>query len=396
MQFYDLVVVGGGMSAMSAIKTFRAMDSVSSVLMLSDQPDLPIRKPPLSKQLWSGGMAVADVFYNPSRFKANFLPRTRISQVDFRRRMLTLSSGEKVRYNQLLLATGLTPVMLPGEGAETIYFNTLSDYKKLKMAVGPSSDIVVLGGGLLAVELAAALQSEAGSVKLAFPGAWPLDRYLPSSFGSRVISELQASNIECLGGRRAKEVASNGEVYFEKGDAIRGDIIVPVIGQRPSLSFLDDLGIDYQNGLMVEPNLRVKGLDDVFACGDIIRLDGYRERCPHEENALRSGALVGRILAGAEEAFVPSTFLYSEFLGMRLESIGFGKAKECQVAAERWENEAKRGMAVLSRNNEIERLALINYQIDPSNADILAKRIIGKKSPENSSDLIRFVMKSAA
>lgn len=381
---------------MAAVKTFRSTDNVSSILMVSDQPDLPIRKPPLSKQLWSGAISVGDIFYNPAKFKVAFQPNTRVANLNFGRRLLTLSSGEKVRFNQLLLATGLTARKLPGEYNQVVHFNSLADYRKVNALLGNAESVVVIGGGLLAVELAAAMSQRKKGVKLIFPGHWPLDRYLPHSMGMRIIDLLERSGVECLAKKRAVKVTSEGGVILEDGDSIHGDLILPLIGQTPSLEFLNESGIDYSNGLPVSQQLRVRGLDDVFACGDIISVDGFRERCPHEDNALRSGAHVGKVMLGSEESFSPSTFLYSEFLGLRLESIGFGRARDCEVAADQWDQTSNRGMAVMSNNNLIERLSLLNYQIDTTSIDHLSRKMIGKQCPPNAADMIRFVLKVAA
>ena len=123
---------------------------------------------------------------------------------------------------------------------------------------------------------------------------------------------------------------------------------------------------------------------------------GNNERCPHEDNALSSGAHAGQALAGRAAVFKPSTFLYSEFLGLRLESVGFGLARECNVAAEQWDQRSGQGFAVLSKNNVIRRLTWLNYELDSERREDVVKRMIGKRCPQNSADLVVFFLKVAA
>ena len=396
MKFYDVVVVGAGMAAMAAVKTFRAGDSGSSILLISDQPDVPVRKPPLSKQLWSGQLTTADIVYNPAKFNVVFQPKTTVQKVDFGRKLVTLSSGDKVRYNRLVIATGLTPVKINGDASRLVHLNTLADYRALKARVGTAGSIVVIGGGLLGVEIASAFAQNGWRNDLIFPAKWPLDHFVPQSIGVRVMDALHRHGVKCHAETRAQEVTSDGRVRVQAGESIYGDLIVPLIGQRPSLDFLDDTLLDETGGVHVDRQLHAFGLDDVFACGDIISVTGSRERCPHEDNAVRSGAHVGQVLLGSNAAFTPSTFVYSEFLGMRLESIGVGRARDCEVGAEEWNEEKNNGIALMTRHNFIERVTLINHEIDTSRVDELSKRVIGKRCPPKSSELLRFVKKFTA
>ena len=227
---------------MAAAKTFRASDSVSSILMISDQGDLPIRKPPLSKQLWLNELAVSDIFYNPAKFNVTFAPNCTIESLDFSRRQLVISSNEKVRYGQLLLATGLKPRRLEGDYKGMIHFNTLADYRKLKSLVAEGTRVVVIGGGLLAVEMASSLAKNGCSVQYVYPAGWPLDRYIPQSLGERVAELLSDAGVDCHPGTRAQEVTSSGKVLLEGGPSLDADIVLPLIGQTPSLDFLDSQG----------------------------------------------------------------------------------------------------------------------------------------------------------
>ncbi len=395
MIFHDLVVIGGGMAAMAAVKTFRAEDSVSTIMMISDQPDMPVRKPPLSKQLWKG-MAVSECFYNPARFGVEYHPSIRVAEVNFDRHVLTLDSGEKVRYHQLLIATGLQPKRLKGSCPEAVYFNTLADLRRVRQVLSNGRSAVVVGGGLLGVELASSLTANGVNVSLVTSSDSPLMGYLSEPLAARIGARLHTAGIDCISGRRAIYLEPGGVVQLSDGKQLHGDVVIPVVGQQPSLDFLPLDPDSTKHGLSVDPRLRVKGLEDVFACGDVVRFGKHAASFRHEENALRSGADAGRSLAGLEVQHKPSSFLYSEFLDMRLESIGVGNAAEMKPIGEDWSDPKSQGICILTEGNLVRRVSLVNYRMDSETAEMFSNRLIGRSAEADQLQIVRTVLKPAA
>ena len=395
MIFHDLVIIGGGMAAMAMVKTFRAEDPVSSVLMISDQADLPARKPPLSKQLWKG-MKLSEVFYNPAKFNVEYKPRTHVQQVDFDRHVLTLDSGERVRYDRLVIATGLQPRRLAGDDSDVVHFNTLADYRRLKRHVEAGKSVVIIGGGLLGVELASSLIENGSEVRLVMPHKVPLTSYLSNSLAERVGEKLAAAGVEQICNRRAVRIEHGGIVHMDDGSTVQADLVISVIGQRPSLDFLPVDKSTREQGLPVDERLRVRGIEDVFACGDVIRFGESASEFRHEENALRSGAALGRSLAGRDIEFLPSSFLYSEFLDLRLESIGIGDASRLKAIGEDWDSERSRGICILTEGDVVRRVSLLNYRMDSDTADMFATRLIGRSSEADHLQMVRTVLDPAA
>lgn len=395
MIFYDLVVIGSGMAAMAAVKSFRSSDQDATVMMISDQPDMPIRKPPLSKHLWKG-MPVSECFYNPARFGVEYRPNTRVESVDFDRGLLMLSSGEKVFYEQLLIATGLRPRRLPGECPEAVYFNSLGDFRQLRRTLSDGGSTVIIGGGLLGVELACSLNTNGVSCQLVTSSDYPLTRFLSGSLADRVKCRLEAAGIEHIGPRRAVRLEPGGRVKLSDGKLLQADIVIPVIGQEPSVDFLPLDDESTKSGLAVDERLRVTGLENVFACGDVAFYGEHSESFRHEANALQSGAEAGRSLSGQEVRFKPTSFVYSEFLDMRLESIGVGNAAEMKAIGQDWSDEKDQGISIFVEDDLVRRISLINYHMEPDTVDMLSSRLIGRSAEADQLQIVRKVLKTAA
>jgi len=390
MEFYDLLIVGAGMSAMAAAKSFRSADTVSTILMVSNQPDIPSRKPPLSKQLWKG-LPMSDIFYNPAKFKIDFRPGVDIERVDFKKRIAYFANDRKVNFKSILLATGLKPVELPGTSSKAVYFNTLSDFRRLKRQVKSGQSAVVMGGGLLSVELASAMQDVGLKTTLAISGQWPLHQYVPKQLGLQIFKRMKTDGVEVI---RQKRVASiNESVELDDGTQLSGDHYLPLIGQVPSLDFLDLDEDERRHGLEVDKYLRVQGVDGIYATGDIIRMSGYRESFRHEENAILSGTVAGKNLAGGKDAYSPSMFLYSEFFGLRLESIGMGRADQLKLAAFEWLDSEAKGIALLANQNRLYRITLINQSFKPEGIGNLTSSLIGKPIRIDADELMGTIVR---
>jgi len=390
MEFYDVLIVGAGMSAMAAAKSFRALDAVSSVLMVSDQKDLPVKKPPLSKQLWHG-LALSEVFYNPAKFNIDFRPGVLIESIDFRKKIARFSNGIKVNFASILFATGLAPVKLRGEAENVIYFNTLADFRALRRRISPGQSATVIGGGLLAAELSASLQTVGLNVSLVTPSRWPISRYLPSPLGNIVVSRLEKAGITLVKGRRAAHLEQG--VHLDDDTVIESDHIIPVIGQVPSLDFLNLDEEERTRGLSVDHQLRVQGADGIFASGDIIRIQGFRESFRHEENAILSGSIAGKNLAGQSQSYSPSQFLYSEFLDLRLESIGIGRVDQQSIASCEWVESDSNGIALMKNQNRLERVTVLNHTFKPAKIRTLTDQLIGKPIKGEVKDLVDLILK---
>ena len=394
MQFFDLVIIGGGMAAMAAAKAYRLSDKVSSVCMVSEQPDIPYRKPPLSKQLW-GDMALNEIFYNPSKFQVDFKPNQKVSSVDFDRKKIKLESGETLVYSTLVIATGLRPKVLPGNSSKAIYFNNLKDYRRLKREVQGKNSALIVGGGLLAVELASALPSFISEVKLVIPRSRPLSNFVSDRMGEFVNKRLKAAGVEVISGVRAVRIEDDG-VKFNDGSTVDSDLYLPVIGQIPSLGFFSQRTNAADEGLKVDRQLRLKETEDVFACGDVVEFEDIPGSFRYEENALRTGSVAGRNAAGSFEFVEPSGFSYSEFLSSRLESVGYGAAHEMNVADEHWEEETGKGVSVFARDGVIERITLLNHSLNNGASDSLFRKVIGRTPPSTVSALTSRILKNVS
>jgi len=240
------------------------------------------------------------------------------------------SNGGSFRYNKLLLATGGTPrrLTIPGGDLEGLsYYRTLQDYQKLRAATAAGKSAVVIGGGFIGSEMAAALCMNGLAVTMIFPEEWVVSRVFPESLGRALVDYYRSKGIVVL----AKDVpisieeSSNGHiVHTRAGQHVHGDLVVVGIGITPNTSLAKAAGLKTGNGIVVDDFLRTSH-PDVYAAGDVAffpeQVLGPR-RIEHWDNAVSQGKHAGRNMAGLNKPFTEMPYFFSDLFEFGYEAVG--------------------------------------------------------------------------
>src|SRR5262245_47223706 len=128
---YDYLIVGGGMTADSAVQGIREHDSSGSIGMISAEPEPPYDRPPLTKGLWKDKKE-DEIWRKTAEQKAELHLGRRAEALDLARRQITDDQGDTFLFGKLLLATGGSPRQLSFGGTDILYYRTFRDYKRLR------------------------------------------------------------------------------------------------------------------------------------------------------------------------------------------------------------------------------------------------------------------------
>ena len=208
MKRYDYLIAGAGMAAASAIKGIRELDREGSIAVVGGETDPPYDRPPLSKSLWKGKpldaiwMEVAD---------AELLLGHSASEIRPAARELVLDDGSTIQYGKLLVATGGRVRRLPfprlgdeseGQTAdEVMYLRSLADYRRLRARCEEARRFLVVGGGFIASEIAAALAMNGKDVAMVFPEEGIGARILPRELSLFLNDRYRAKGRRAPSGR---------------------------------------------------------------------------------------------------------------------------------------------------------------------------------------------------
>ncbi len=331
---YPYVIVGGGLAGAAAVDGIRERDSTGPILLISGERDAPYDRPPLTKKLWTGGMKVEEVFVHPQPFYAEhrveMLLDTWLTELDAKQHMLRDGAGNSFRYDKLLLATGGAPrqLTIPGGNlAGLSYYRTLEGYRQLRAAAKPGKSAVVIGGGFIGSEIAAALRMNDLSVTMIFPEEWLVARVFPESLGRALTDYYRAKGVNVLTGDMPKSIAQRGNgyaVHTGGGKEIDADLVVIGIGIATNLALAESAGLKTGNGILVDEYLRTSH-SDIYAAGDVAFFPEQvlgRRRVEHWDNAVTQGKHAGRNMAGLNQPFTEIPFFFSDLFEFGYEAVG--------------------------------------------------------------------------
>lgn len=328
MADYRYLIVGGGMTGDSACRGIRDHDSEGSIGLVGAEPHPPYSRPPLSKGLWQG-QDEASIWRGTAELGVELhLGRSAVA-LDRSARTVTDDDGESYRYESLLLATGGTPRRLPGDtGSDVVYFRRLPDYRRLRALADEHAEVVVLGGGFIGSELAAALSQAGCSVRLVFPEAGIGARLFPADMAESVNDLYRGHGVEVLPDRLVATVENSGRfsVTLEDGGVLEADGVVAGLGIVPTTELAEAAGLPVSDGIVVDEYGRTGDTGDVYAAGDVARFPaaalGTDVRVEHEDQANSHGRAVGANMAGADEPYRHLPFFYSDLFELGYEAVG--------------------------------------------------------------------------
>jgi NADPH-dependent 2,4-dienoyl-CoA reductase/sulfur reductase-like enzyme len=325
---YRYLVIGGGMTGDAACKGIRSLDQDGSIVLVGDDPDPPYARPPLTKGLWLG-KEEGSIWRGTSEQGVELRLGRSVTGLDLESRTATDDQGETYEYERVLLATGASPRTIPGAPEGVVYYRTLGDYRAVRSAIEEGKQAVVIGGGFIGSELAAALETNGAAVTMVFPEDGIGWRLFPGDLALSLNEYYRGKGVEVAAGELVSGIERTDgsfRVTGKSGAVFAADVVVAGLGVVPRVDLAEAAGIATDDGIPVDDRGRVEGRDDVFAAGDVARFPaaglGERLRVEHEDHAKSHGHLVGRNMAGADEPYDHLPFFYSDLFELGYEAVG--------------------------------------------------------------------------
>jgi len=327
MAHYKYLLIGGGMTAASAIAGIREVDANGAISIITAETNPPYDRPPLSKALWTGKKTVEEIMRPPSAGVDFHLRRT-AKDLNLAGKKITDDQGVTYSYDKLLLATGGTPRRLPFGGDSIIYFRTLADYQRLHELSEKHNAFAVIGGGFIGSEVAAALAMNGKKVTIIMPENGICSRLFPADVVALFNDYYRQKGVEVIAGESATGLEGSGTnltLLTKSNRRLSVNGVVAGIGIAPNVELAQAAGLKVENGIVVDEKLRTSH-PEVFAAGDVANYFdqalSVRRRVEHEDLANTMGKAAGQAMAGAEVNFTHSPFFYSDLFEIGYEAVG--------------------------------------------------------------------------
>ena len=263
MSGYKYLIIGGGMTADSAVKGIREIEKSGTIAVFTEEKDPPYNRPPLSKSLWKGD-PIDPIWRGIENDGVDFFGSTRIAAIETSLKTVKTVDGKFHNYEKLLLATGGKPRTFSFSDSDVIYFRTLEDYRRLRALSESLSDFIVIGGGFIGSEIAAALTMNGKSVTMIFPEDGIGSKVYPHALSSFLKSYYREKGVNVISGASVAGIEHrNGRfsVRSNKGGGVLADAVVAGLGIIPNVELAQGAGIPTDNGIIVDEFLKTTNPD---------------------------------------------------------------------------------------------------------------------------------------
>jgi 3-phenylpropionate/trans-cinnamate dioxygenase ferredoxin reductase subunit len=330
------VIIGASLAGAKAAETLREEGFAGSVVLIGAEADRPYERPPLSKGYLLDKDERESIFVHEPGWYAEHDVDLRLgvtaTAIDPAARQVSVSSGDPVSYDKLLIATGAAPRRLRVPGADldgVLYLRTVEDSERLRAVLQAGGRVVIAGAGWIGLETAAAAREYGCEVTVVEPEPGALYRSLGPELGE-VFGDLHRSHgVTFRFGEGVSELVGSGGkvsgVVTSDGTELPTEIAVVGIGAIPNAALAADAGLAADNGILVDEALRSSS-PDIFAAGDVANafnpLLGRRIRVEHWDNALTGGPAAARSMLGQQVSHDLVPYFYSDQYDLGMEAAG--------------------------------------------------------------------------
>ncbi|WAU84325.1 FAD-dependent oxidoreductase [Streptomyces sp. Qhu-G9] len=323
-----IVVVGASAAGLAAAETLRREGYDGTLTLIGDEPHAPYDRPPLSKQILASEWHHDRLALRPpddlAALDLELRLGTAATGLDPGGRAVLLADGTRVPYDGLVVATGVRPRRLPGDGTAHV-LRTLDDALALRDGLGAGRRLVVVGAGFLGAEAAAVARRLGTAVTLLEPAPVPLAHAVGDEVGRVLAAAHLDHGVDLRTGVRVAAVTEVG-VRLVGGELVEGDEVLVAVGSLPNTEWLAGSGLTVDDGLVCDQYC--EAAPGVYAAGDVARwynpLFGTPMRVEHRTNAAEQGMAAARNLLHpqARKPFAPVPYFWSEQYGLKVQAYG--------------------------------------------------------------------------
>jgi 3-phenylpropionate/trans-cinnamate dioxygenase ferredoxin reductase component len=383
---FDHFIIGGGMTADAAARGIRKEDAKGTIGVVGAEPHPAYNRPPLTKALWKGE-PLDSIWRKIEETGAELMLSRRAVKVDPDGKRVTDDQGTVHDYGTLLLATGGETRRFKDAPEGVVYFRTLDDYRKVRGLADRGAKFVVVGGGFIGSEIAAALRMQGRDVTMIVKEGGIGARVFPPELSQWLVEYYRKKGVTVLVGKSADRVeARDGKFQVRSGkdEPLVADAVVAGLGIEPNADLARQAGLVVSDGIEVDDQLRTSRRE-IYAAGDVANFLnpalGKRIRVEHEDNANTMGEVAGRNMAGAGRRYDHLPMFYSDLFDLGYEAVGDVSARHQTVVD--WKEEFREGVVYYLEAGRVRGVLLWNTwdQVDA------ARTLIAEPGPFRAEQL---------
>ncbi|MEB3369185.1 NAD(P)/FAD-dependent oxidoreductase [Saccharopolyspora mangrovi] len=332
-----VVIVGAGLAGFRAAQELRAQRYDGEVVLVGAETHPPYDRPPLSKQVLAGQWSPQHAFLGAAEGtgldgSVELRLGTTAKALHTADHQLVVDTGEALRFDALIIATGAAPRTLPGRlppGVHTL--RTLDDCTAIRSDLLRGGPLVVVGGGFVGAEVAAVARELGLHVTIVEALAAPLERAVGASAGAMCgqIHEEHGVTVMCNVAVEGCDGSSRVErVRLSDGARLDAGLVVVGIGVRPNTGWLENSAVPLDDGVVCDEFGCADQEHRIYAAGDVASWlnpsTGRRIRVEHWTSANEQARIVAHNITHPHQqrALDAVPYFWSDQYGQRIQLVG--------------------------------------------------------------------------
>ena len=328
------VIVGAGECGARAAFALREEGYDGAITLVGAERHLPYERPPLSKDGMLAETTGMKTIAEAERFEAagiTLLLGLEVVSIDRAARSIELGDGSAIPYETLLLSTGARPRRLPlADGSQhCLYLRTHDDAGAIAARLKPDARIVVIGGGFIGLELAAAARKRGCEVTVLEALPRLLARAVPAEIAAVMETAHRKSGVDIRCGASIVSITDIGtgvDVVLADGSTVAADLCIVGIGAVPNTELAEKAGLAVENGIRVDECLHTED-PAIFAAGDCCSFPlsvygGRRVRLEAWRNAQEQGTLAAKNMLSKGDPHAAVPWFWSDQYDLTLQIAG--------------------------------------------------------------------------
>jgi 3-phenylpropionate/trans-cinnamate dioxygenase ferredoxin reductase subunit len=339
-----ILIIGGGQAGAQAIDTLRREGFNGRLVLVSDEPHLPYQRPPLSKKFLSGEMPLERLpfrhqsFYDEHGIELKL--GVRATRLDPAARRVSLSSGETLEYDRLLLCTGASSRKLTCPGTDlpgVRYLREIADVAVIRAALQPGARVVIIGGGYIGLETAATARKLGCEVTVLEMADRVMNRVVAANVSEYFAHEHHMQGVRILCNTRVVRLEGADRVervVCADGSTHAADVLVVGVGAVANAQLAGEAGLACENGVRVDEYCRTSD-PQIYAAGDCtyhpsLRF-GTHVRLESVDNAFEQAKAAALNMLGRPTVHDRVPWFWSDQYDNKLLIVGLSQGYDRQV-----------------------------------------------------------------
>ncbi len=329
------LIIGAGQTSGRAAEALRKQGYEGNITIVGDEPYPPYERPPLSKQILVGEDEPDTTYVHDSDYykenRIDLRVGVRANSIDRTSKLVSLNDGTMLSYTKLLIATGskLRQLQIPGSDLAGIYYlRGIDDTLEIRKELSSGCNVVVVGGGYIGLEVAAAARKWNCNVTVIEMFPQVLNRATAPEVGAifetihRDRGVKIITNTSVIGFEGDKRIQ---RVLCENKEAVDAEIVVVGIGILPNDDLASIAGLPTDNGIIVDQFGQTED-PCIYAAGDVTNhpnaILGHRVRLESWQNAQNQAITVAKAMCGIKEPYTQVPWFWSDQYEVNLQIIG--------------------------------------------------------------------------